>query len=118
MPDATSQTHASYTLLRTDRFVHRHLGPRPEDIREMARLIGYETLDQFIDAVVPGDIRLRDPLDLPPNRSEREALVALRGIAAQNRLCRNYIGMGYYGCLLYTSPSPRDRTRSRMPSSA
>ena len=25
---------------------------------------------------------------------------------------------GLYGCLLYTSPSPRDRTRSRMPSSA
>ena len=25
---------------------------------------------------------------------------------------------GYYTCLLYTSPSPRDRTRSRMPSSA
>ena len=23
-----------------------------------------------------------------------------------------------YACLLYTSPSPRDRTRSRMPSSA
>ena len=23
-----------------------------------------------------------------------------------------------YDCLLYTSPSPRDRTRSRMPSSA
>ena len=26
--------------------------------------------------------------------------------------------MNYYICLLYTSPSPRDRTRSRMPSSA
>ena len=25
---------------------------------------------------------------------------------------------GSHGCLLYTSPSPRDRTRSRMPSSA
>ena len=25
---------------------------------------------------------------------------------------------GLWGCLLYTSPSPRDRTRSRMPSSA
>ena len=24
----------------------------------------------------------------------------------------------FYVCLLYTSPSPRDRTRSRMPSSA
>ena len=26
--------------------------------------------------------------------------------------------MRIYNCLLYTSPSPRDRTRSRMPSSA
>ena len=34
---------------------------------------------------------------------------------------RNYdieeLGLSY-NCLLYTSPSPRDRTRSRMPSSA
>ena len=27
-------------------------------------------------------------------------------------------GETYINCLLYTSPSPRDRTRSRMPSSA
>ena len=27
-------------------------------------------------------------------------------------------GSGKTTCLLYTSPSPRDRTRSRMPSSA
>ena len=26
--------------------------------------------------------------------------------------------MNQFACLLYTSPSPRDRTRSRMPSSA
>ena len=32
---------------------------------------------------------------------------------------KNYLGEpGAYICLLYTSPSPRDRTRSRMPSSA
>ena len=28
------------------------------------------------------------------------------------------VGGDAYVCLLYTSPSPRDRTRSRMPSSA
>ena len=28
------------------------------------------------------------------------------------------LGDGSSPCLLYTSPSPRDRTRSRMPSSA
>ena len=32
-----------------------------------------------------------------------------------NSISANYIS---YDCLLYTSPSPRDRTRSRMPSSA
>ena len=29
-----------------------------------------------------------------------------------------YASVSKYDCLLYTSPSPRDRTRSRMPSSA
>ena len=31
-------------------------------------------------------------------------------------LQKDYVN--FYSCLLYTSPSPRDRTRSRMPSSA
>ena len=30
----------------------------------------------------------------------------------------HYFILSGNGCLLYTSPSPRDRTRSRMPSSA
>ena len=30
----------------------------------------------------------------------------------------DWLPIGAGGCLLYTSPSPRDRTRSRMPSSA
>ena len=34
-------------------------------------------------------------------------------------VCLGHQSIGqYFGCLLYTSPSPRDRTRSRMPSSA
>ena len=40
--------------------------------------------------------------------------VALIGIQALNLVPKNAAGT----CLLYTSPSPRDRTRSRMPSSA
>jgi glycine dehydrogenase len=88
---------AAYTLLRTDRFVSRHIGPRRDDIQEMLQQLGFGSMDDFIDAVVPEDIRLRRPLDLPPSRSEREALQALRGIAAQNRIFRSYLGMGYYG---------------------
>ena len=36
----------------------------------------------------------------------------------QDRLDSKHISSSSYSCLLYTSPSPRDRTRSRMPSSA
>ena len=31
---------------------------------------------------------------------------------------RFFVPHSYYGCLLYTSPSPRDKRQSRMPSSA
>ena len=36
----------------------------------------------------------------------------------QRRERNLYVSLWFYICLLYTSPSPRDRTRSRMPSSA
>src|SRR5207247_141100 len=36
------------------------------------------------------------PLALPPGRTEREVLQALRGLAAQNQLYHSYIGMGYH----------------------
>src|SRR5216110_302875 len=62
----------------------------------MLATLGYESLDAFIDAVVPEEIRLRRPLALPPGRTEREVLQALRGLAAQNQLYHSYIGMGYH----------------------
>ena len=37
-------------------------------------------------------------------------------INRENQRQKNHIEL--IACLLYTSPSPRDRTRSRMPSSA
>ena len=37
---------------------------------------------------------------------------------SHSALGRGIFQFSDYSCLLYTSPSPRDRTRSRMPSSA
>jgi glycine dehydrogenase len=84
-------------VLHPGHFAYRHIGPRREDLVEMLRLVGYESLDEFIDAVVPAEIRLRRPLALPPGRSEREVLQALRGLAGMNRVFRSYIGLGYAG---------------------
>ena len=43
---------------------------------------------------------------------EDQRLLTISGALPAERI------MGVETCLLYTSPSPRDRTRSRMPSSA
>ena len=43
-------------------------------------------------------------------------LPSFRGLDAVGQALK--AGVRISGCLLYTSPSPRDRTRSRMPSSA
>src|SRR4051795_3529237 len=93
----TPTTSADLDVLYPSHFAYRHIEPRREDVEEMLDLLGYENLDEFIDAVVPAEIRLRRPLALPPGRSEREVLQALRGLAGMNRVFRSYIGLGYAG---------------------
>jgi len=82
---------------RQTQFASRHIGPRSDDIQAMLGTLGLDSLDALADAVVPGDIRLRRPLALPPGRSEREVLQALRAMAGQNQVFRSYIGLGYHG---------------------
>ena len=50
----------------------------------------------------------------PPNPNRRTIGIEHEGFSVPPTYSYDYV----YGCLLYTSPSPRDRTRSRMPSSA
>src|SRR5512134_3925658 len=83
----------------TDRFVRRHVGPAEDDVREMLQTLGYDSLDSFIDTVIPPAIRLRQPLDLPAALSEYEALAELRTLARRNRVVRSFIGMGYSDCI-------------------
>ncbi len=82
-----------------DRFVRRHIGPRPEEAAAMLKLLGYPSLEAMVDVAVPKAIRLAKPLQLPAARGEHEALAALKEIASQNQVCRSFIGMGYYDCI-------------------
>ena len=49
------------------------------------------------------------PLTVTPPQSE---------VLTENPVISQFSFLMVNNCLLYTSPSPRDRTRSRMPSSA
>jgi glycine dehydrogenase len=79
-----------------DTFARRHLGPQPEDLPAMLAPLGYASVEELADAVVPAAIQLNRPLDLPAAKGEREALEALREIMAQNKVLRSFIGQGYY----------------------
>eukprot|EP00656_Telonema_subtile_P020855 TRINITY_DN21918_c0_g1_i2.p1 TRINITY_DN21918_c0_g1~~TRINITY_DN21918_c0_g1_i2.p1 ORF type:complete len:280 (-),score=51.43 TRINITY_DN21918_c0_g1_i2:11-850(-) len=51
-----------------------------------------------------------------PSHDTHTAVGCAREVCSQR--AAEWVGEQCYFCLLYTSPSPRDRTRSRMPSSA
>ncbi|HEX6309791.1 MAG TPA: aminomethyl-transferring glycine dehydrogenase [Longimicrobiales bacterium] len=86
------QTHSDYDFT----FQRRHNGPGEAEIRKMLDTIGYGSLDELIDVAIPEAIRMRAPLRIQEGASEYDALRELRSIAAQNRVFRSYLGMGYH----------------------
>ena len=84
-------------------FADRHIGPRSEDIELMLSTLGYSSMTDFIEEVVPADIRLSVPLCLNGDAtglSELEVLAALKKLASENEVFRSFIGMGYYNCFV------------------
>jgi glycine dehydrogenase len=83
-----------------DQFIRRHIGPRDHEISEMLETVGADSMDDFIDSIVPGDIRLKQPLKLPDGLTENEYANLIKEIGKKNKVYRSYIGMGYYGTVL------------------
>jgi glycine dehydrogenase len=98
-PASAASPAGSPALARTDSFARRHLGPGPDETREMLALLGYPSVEALADEAVPRQIRLGRALALPAARSEHEVLESLKEIAAQNQIFRSYIGMGYSDCV-------------------
>ncbi|MGA8259693.1 MAG: aminomethyl-transferring glycine dehydrogenase [Arenicellales bacterium] len=92
---ATQQSTLS-ELEAGNEFMTRHVGPSPTEQKEMLKVLGLSSLDALIDRVVPSNIRSSKPLAVPAAVSEAEAIEELRTIAAQNRVFKSFIGMGYY----------------------
>jgi glycine dehydrogenase len=91
---------AAAELLRpTDGFIPRHVGPSEEELRAMLAALGLDSLDALVDQTVPRRIRLGGKLPLEAPRTESEALLELREIAARNVVMRSFIGMGYHDTL-------------------
>lgn len=85
-----------HTVMNTEKFESRHIGISENDIPEMLRVIGAESLDQLIDQTIPKDIRLEAPLNLPEGISEYQFLQHVGELAKKNKIFKSYIGLGYH----------------------
>jgi len=90
------------TGLTIESFAERHVGSNEEQTSKMLKVLGYESLDEFINDVVPTQIRLTQKLNLPIPLSESEVLVELKKIFSQNKVFKSYIGMGFQESILPT----------------
>ncbi|MGR3597354.1 MAG: aminomethyl-transferring glycine dehydrogenase [Pseudooceanicola nanhaiensis] len=77
----------------------RHIGPSPDEMAEMLKVVGAESLDALIDDTVPQGIRQDDPLDFGGPLSEQELLVKMRAVSKRNRVLTSLIGQGYHATI-------------------
>ena len=86
-------------LQHAEQFVTRHLGPGVEDQQAMLSMLDCNNLQQLIEQVVPESIVNNQPLDLPLQCTESQAIKELRQIASKNKIFKSFLGQGYYGTL-------------------
>jgi len=82
--------------MKTDAFALRHLGPRENDLPEMLKTVGVETLEQLIYETVPDNIRLHKELQLDAPMTEYEYANHIRILGRTNKVFKSYIGLGYH----------------------
>lgn len=84
----------------SDPFVNRHLGSRGAAQEELLDEIGFSSVDELVNRVVPSAIQWEDLPDLPDALSESEALARLQEIVGENKVLKSMIGQGYYGTIV------------------
>ncbi|RAN96163.1 aminomethyl-transferring glycine dehydrogenase [Micromonospora noduli] len=83
--------------MTVEQFASRHIGPGPDDERRMLEVVGHDSIDELMDAVIPEVIRWHGTLDLPDPATEAETIAELRALAARNTVAVSMIGLGYHG---------------------
>ncbi|MGZ5622345.1 MAG: glycine dehydrogenase (aminomethyl-transferring), partial [Methylobacter sp.] len=81
-------------------FINRHIGPNPQQIRDMLAELGVNELEDIIDLAIPANILNHEPLKLTETISERAVIKHLRKMRERNKVFISMIGMGYYDTVM------------------
>jgi glycine dehydrogenase len=88
--------HSLAQLVCSTEFIARHIGPNPTDTQAMLAHLGLDSMASLVEQTLPAAIRSETTARLQPPVNEQQALAELKQLAQQNRLCKNYIGLGYH----------------------
>lgn len=83
-----------------DTFERRHNSANEQEVSEMLKVVGFNSVDALIDATVPENIRLSKMMDMGEYTqplTESEFLKMFKEMAGKNQVFTNYIGAGYHG---------------------
>jgi glycine dehydrogenase len=81
-------------------FIRRHIGPNKEEAKQMLQTIGAASMEELVKKTVPSSIRMERPLKLAPSMNEKDYLDLIKEISLKNKVCKNYIGQGYYDTIV------------------
>lgn len=84
-------------------FTPRHIGPTDSDVHEMLKTLGFSTLEQMAEKVIPSQIRSQHNFqDVGPGVAEHDLLTNLKKMVSKNKVYKSYIGMGYHDTITPT----------------
>ncbi|HEY8098856.1 MAG TPA: aminomethyl-transferring glycine dehydrogenase [Methylobacter sp.] len=81
-------------------FINRHIGPSPQQTKDMLAVLGISELEDIIDLAIPANILNHEPLKLTETISERAVIKHLRNMRERNKVFTSMIGMGYYDTVM------------------
>ena len=98
---------------------------KKNDIKELTFEQALSELEEIVEKLEQGDIDLEDSIDIYERGTLLKAHCEEKLKSAKLKVDKiisqpdgDFTSEPYEDCLLYTSPSPRDLSTSRMPSSA
>ena len=69
-------------------FSTRHIGPNADDINKMLSFLGFDSVEELINATIPKDIKYNESLNIGESISEFDFLKAIKNIGEKNEVVK------------------------------
>ena len=97
-PELFSSFMTKYTN-HPDIFTQRHVGLSDDDVISMLDELGFSSMSEFINNVIPDSIVFNSNLKVGDGVSEQEAIKILKSYASKNKVFKSFLGNGYHGTI-------------------